>query len=80
MEQQLKTLDEIGEGIGVRVVSILTGRAAQNKLAELCIFEGTILIALRQAPIGGPVLVSAGGREVAIGRNLAHKIKVQVME
>ena len=73
------SLDKIQENTKVRVVKITTNKSVKNKLSQLSVLEGVELVCLRRAPLGGPILVCAGGREVAIGRKLASKIEVEII-
>lgn len=39
---------------------------------------GDFVCVLRSAPLGGPLLVEANGREIVLGRVVAEKIFVEV--
>lgn len=62
------------------MAEIVAGQSATRQLAQLGIRAGTRLIVRRSAPMGGPVLVDSGGSLVAIGRGMARKVSVQILE
>lgn len=66
---------EIGKT--VRVVSFDGGVNLEHKLRQLGVMPGNIARMLRQAPLGGPVMVEIDGRSIAIGRGIAAKIIVE---
>ena len=74
------TLDHIKAGQEVKVLEIVAGSSATRQLAQLGIRAGTALIVRRSAPMGGPILVDSGGIMVAIGRGMARKVSVQILE
>lgn len=47
------------------------------RLVQYGLHVGDSLQVLRVAPLGGPVLVSVNGREIALGRAIAEKIFVE---
>lgn len=49
------------------------------KLNQYGLFVGDMVRVVRVAPMGGPILVEVNGREVALGRTLAEKIKVELI-
>jgi ferrous iron transport protein A len=79
-EPAFSTLDQIRPGREVTVVRIVAGHSATRQLAQLGIRPGTKLTVQRSAPLGGPVLVDCSGIMVAIGRGMARKVDVQVLE
>ena len=60
----------------VRVVGFSGGRM-KTKLLQVGLYPGDRLRVLREAPLGGPLLVEAGGREMALGREVAALILVE---
>lgn len=62
------------------MAEIVAGQSATRQLAQLGIRAGTRLTVRRSAPMGGPVLVDSGGSMVAIGRGMARKVSVQILE
>jgi ferrous iron transport protein A len=59
------------------VVKVDGGREVSLRLAQLGIYLGTVLQVKQSAPLGGPILIEAGGTTVAVGRGLARKILVR---
>jgi ferrous iron transport protein A len=61
------------------VVTVEGGRGARRHLAQLGIQPGGVLLVVRSAPMGGPILVEVRGSTVAVGRGLACKIRVRLL-
>jgi ferrous iron transport protein A len=61
----------------VKVVRIDGSKSLLSKLIQHGLYPGDIVQVLREAPLGGPLLVSINGREVALGRRVAEKIIVE---
>jgi ferrous iron transport protein A len=61
----------------VRVVGF-RGRKLDSKLLQVGLYPGDRMRLLRLAPLGGPLLVDVGGREMALGRGVARRILVEV--
>ena len=62
------------------MVQIVAGQSATRQLAQFGVCPGTTLKVRRSAPMGGPVLIDSGGSMVAIGRGMARKVSVQILE
>ena len=52
----------------------------RHSLNELGIHPGDRIRVLRRAPFGGPLLIETRGAQVAIGRQLAERIRVEVLQ
>lgn len=74
------TLDKIQAGQIVKVAGIVAGRSATLQLAQLGIRAGATLAVRRSAPLGGALMVESGGSTVAIGRGMARKVLVRILE
>lgn len=74
------TLDCLASGRRAEVLEVVGGCEACRRLGPLGIFPGAELRVRRAAPLGGPVLVEVGGSTVAIGRRLARRIRVRMLE
>jgi ferrous iron transport protein A len=74
------TLDQMRAGQNVQVTEIAAGPGAAQQLAQLGVRAGATLSVRRSAPLGGPLLVDSGGTLVAIGRGMAHKVRVRTLE
>jgi ferrous iron transport protein A len=48
------------------------------KLNQYGLYQGDSLRVVRVAPLGGPLLVQVNGREIALGREIADKIIVEI--
>jgi len=70
-------LVECVRGERIRIVSINAGRAATLKLMNLGLSVGQAAEVIRCSPLHGPVLLSRGDTEVALGYHLAEKILVE---
>ena len=70
-------LTDIQTEAWVTLVGIEGQDGAEQKLAQFGLFTGDRVRVLRRAPFGGPLLLEAGGREIAIGRQLAQRIRVE---
>ena len=73
-------LIEAQNGASIRIESFYTGAGLAAKLRQLGLVPGDIAKVVRRAPFRGPVLLEVNGREIAIGRTIAAKIKVEVVE
>ena len=71
-------LSELTAGQRARVLGFAPGRGLQEKMRQYGIFQGDEVRLVRCAPLRGPVLIEVGGREIALGRQVADKILVEV--
>ena len=71
------TLSQVQAGELVRIERFQGGRNLEFKLRQLGLIPGDIIRVLRQAPLGGPVLIEADGRTIALGRGVASKVVVE---
>lgn len=76
-DPKLCSLDHVAEAMRAEVVKVDGGREVNRRLAQLGIYLGTVLQVKQSAPLGGPILIEAGGTTVAVGRGLARKILVR---
>jgi len=74
----MKTLLQFSPGASVRVIKFNGGANLRSKLTQYGIHPGDCLRLLRQAPLGGPLLVECNEREIALGRGIADKIIVEL--
>jgi len=63
-------------GQRVRVKRIDGGWGMRQRLGQLGIHPGDEIIVTRGGALGGPIVISVHGIQVAIGRGMARKIKV----
>ncbi len=71
------TLLELPEDTQAKIVSIGGGRGAQQQLRELGLFPGDTIRLVRRAAFRGPLLVECRGTQIALGRGIAAKIRVE---
>ncbi len=74
------SLVEIEAGKTVRIVGFSDDLDFETRLRPYGLFPGNEARVLRLAPLGGPFLVDVAGREVALGRDIASQILVEVIE
>ena len=70
---------DIEQNIWVKVTGLEGGRNLADKLNQYGFFIGDRVRVLRRAPMGGPLLIEVDGREMALGRGVAAKIKVETV-
>jgi len=70
-------LSLIPAGYTVRIVSIVAGRGASRRLAELGLTPGVIVKVLKNDV--GPVLLQVRGITIAIGKGMAMKVLVKII-
>ncbi|MBP7570166.1 MAG: ferrous iron transport protein A [Acidobacteria bacterium] len=70
-------LVECDRGDVVRIVRIDAARGATLRLMNLGLNVGGIAEIVQCSPLRGPLLLSHGGTEVALGYHLAEKILVE---
>ena len=68
------------KGDWVRILRLEGGAGLEDKLTQHGIYPGDCVRVLREAPMGGPLLVDVHGREIALGRGVAKKIFVEDKE
>jgi len=67
------------KGKTVKIIGYKGGRGVGQKLRQLGLFPGRKIVILRYAPLGGPVMIDAQGRSVALGRGIASRVEVEVV-
>ncbi len=72
-------LYEAGDHSSLKVLSISGGWDIRRSFNQLGIHAGDHVQILHRAPFGGPLVIENGGSRVAIGKQLAEKIQVQVL-
>ncbi len=69
------TLAQVYKGQQIRIISVPEPAAAQQAI-RLGLGPGALVRCLAKLP-GGPVILTAGFQEVAVGRRLARRILVR---
>ncbi|MBN1264296.1 MAG: ferrous iron transport protein A [Anaerolineales bacterium] len=75
-KESIITLSKAASGQQVKLISIDAGRGLTHRLAELGLTPG-VELSVVQADRSGPVLVSVRGSRIALGRGMAHKLKIE---
>ncbi len=78
--EDLVPLVEAPPGKAAEVVLIIGGRGVVNRLCEMGLTPETRITVSKRAPVGGPVMVSVRSTDVAIGRGIASKILVKIID
>lgn len=73
-------LDQVQEGKKVKVIEINGGRSVRQGLAEMGVHPGDIVGIIRSSVFGGPLLIDIRDNKIAIGRSVAQKIEVEVVD
>ena len=68
------------EGALIRIAQVSAGRELRRSLSQLGIQIGDIVLVRRHVAYGGPVLIEHRGTQVALGRNLAKRIRVEPLK
>jgi Fe2+ transport system protein FeoA len=70
-------LTEVKKHRWVRLVSIEGDECIARKLAQYGLFPGDLAQVVLLAPLNGPLLLEADGREIALARRVASQILVE---
>ena len=73
-------LIEAQNGESIRIERFHTGASLAAKLRQLGLVPGDVAKVVRHAPFRVPILLEIHGREIALGRTIAAKIQVEVVE
>jgi Fe2+ transport system protein FeoA len=71
-------LSEIPVGANAKFSSLDNFPVLRTKLNQYGLYQGDSLLVVRVAPLGGPLLIEVNGREIALGREIAEKILVEL--
>ena len=75
----IRTLASLTKGTRARIVGINGGWGAQRRLYEMGLYPGSEIIVMENTGIG-PVIISNRNGRFAIGRGIAMKIMVEVLQ
>lgn len=70
-------LTSIENGDWVRIVDFRGGGRMEARLTQLGFLPGNKIRVIRSAPFRGPLLIDVEGREIVLGRGIAHHILVE---
>ena len=73
-------LTDLDWGQRATIVRLEGGFGLQRKLRSRGVREGKMVTLLTGHPLRGPLVISIGGRQTAIGRGMASRIIVEVRE
>jgi Fe2+ transport system protein FeoA len=63
----------------LRILLITGGWEVRRSFNQMGIHPGDRVRVLRRAPFGGPLMIDSRGTRVAVGKQLAEKIRVEVL-
>lgn len=73
-------LNEMRENQSAKIDSFSGGEKLLDRMLQHGIYPGDKVILKRTAPMRGPFLIEIDGREIILGRMIANKILVEVVE
>ena len=73
------SLYEAGDHAKLRILLITGGWEIRRCCNQMGIQPGDSVKVLRRAPFGGPMVIDNRGTHVAVGKQLAEKIRVEVL-
>ncbi|MDR3674787.1 MAG: FeoA family protein [Acidobacteriota bacterium] len=72
-------LYEAGDDAELRILLIDGGWGVRRSFNQIGIQPGDHVRVLRHAPFGGPLVIDNKGTQVAVGRGMAEKVRVEVL-
>ncbi len=73
------SLYEAEDSADLRILLITGGWQVRRSFNQMGIQTGDRVRVLRRAPFGGPVVIDNQGSQVAIGKQLAEKVQVEIL-
>jgi Fe2+ transport system protein FeoA len=73
------TLDQARNHSVLRILVISDDWTTRRSLNQLGLYAGERVHVVRRAPFGGPLVIESRNSRVAIGRQLAKRIRVEVI-
>ncbi len=74
------SLDTLPTGHSARILAIAGGWGIRQRLLQVGIHVGDVIVMKRCAAMGGPILLSINNSDIAISRGMARHIKVGTLE
>ncbi len=74
------TLEKIKPNQKVKIIAIHGGHNVRQRLNQLGIYIGKEAMVKRGGPFGGPILLSMNQTDIAIGRGMASRVIVEIVE
>jgi len=78
-EELYMHLSELQSGNCARFISVEGGKRLVGTLRQYGFYPGEQIRIVRIAPFGGPILVEINRREIALGRKVAGKVRVELV-
>ncbi len=75
-----KTLIELKKGEQAEVVSFEGGHEMSRRLEGLGVRPGKIISRISSQLMAGPVTICVDGRQTAMGRGIASKVRVKMLD
>jgi ferrous iron transport protein A len=72
-------VSDMKSGNSARFIEVEGGKRMNGTLRQYGFYPGEKIRVIRIAPFGGPVLVEINQREIALGRTVAYRIKVELI-
>ncbi len=72
-------LSDMDPGNYARFLGVEGGRRLTGTLRQYGFYPGEQIRVIRIGPFGGPVLVEINQREIALGRQVAGKVRVELV-
>jgi Fe2+ transport system protein FeoA len=73
------TLYDADQAATLRILRISGGWQVRRSFNQIGIHAGDRIQVLRKAPFGGPLVIENRGTRVAVSKQLAQKIKVEIV-
>ncbi len=73
-------LIDVEKGVQVKIAAFSGAPGYTNRLNRFGLYPGDLARIIRQAPFDGPVLLEVRGMEIALGKNIASHVLVEVTE
>ena len=73
-------LDQLGAGEAAVVQEVHGGRGVRQRLAGFGLHPGDTVLVVRSGSFLGPVWIRINGSEVALGRGMARRVRVERSE
>jgi ferrous iron transport protein A len=77
-DSPLNLYEAVGQAY-LKVCTILGGWEIRRSFNQIGIHTGDRIRVIRRAPFGGPLVIDNQGTRVAVSKQLAEKIKVEVL-
>ncbi len=74
------SLADMKVGSRARIMSIAGGAEFMKRVSCLNIRTGKVIRKIASQPLRGPVVIEVCGRRISLGRGMANKILVEVVE